>query len=440
MVVTERPRQALIVPDEATWTMAGHDPAGLGLTPVAGAETAEVLLAPSEVPESLASFVAGERSRSPGLQAVGGMVDLPLRGRLLGDVVGGAPAAAGEDPHAGHEMHGGHDMRASHDMMAIVGEPSADGLVMEPIDFRFGPVTGVLPGGLVIEVSLDGDVVASARVRALLHGGVDGPRDEPDLLTPIAWQVAVAVAAEHSEGATPPARLQWERVAAVEIERSLSHLAWLRSLARNLGWAQLVALAQRAIVAVAPHAGLPAPPDGRPSLAAAEAAVTRVRSLVEGRRFAARTRVRGVIADGALAGPNARAASIGVDTREEDPLYRDLGFEAVTEEAGDARARSLARIFEAQASLGLARLALERAHGAAGAGTLAAFAIAGVACVEGPRGPLLAIPGAPGRAVRFATPGTEAARAAAGAAMVGLEWSAALVVATSFDLSPWAVA
>jgi hypothetical protein len=43
--------------------------------------------------------------------------------------------------HGGHDaMHGGHDaMHGGHqDMMAIVGEPSADGLVMEPIELRSG--------------------------------------------------------------------------------------------------------------------------------------------------------------------------------------------------------------------------------------------------------------------------------------------------------------
>jgi hypothetical protein len=49
--------------------------------------------------------------------------------------------------------------------------------------------------------------------------------------------------------------------------------------------------------------------------------------------------------------------------------------------------------------------------------------------VEGPRGPITAR--------RSAGAWERAARRAAAGAMVGLEWSAALVALASFDLSPW---
>jgi len=112
-------------------------------------------------------------------------------------------------------------------MMAIVGEPSADGLVMEPIELRFGPLATPLPGGLVADVTLDGDVVAESAVRALLGRGDGGPASGTDWLSPVACVAALAAAAEAAEGRPVSPEHRWQRVAAVELERALSHLAWL---------------------------------------------------------------------------------------------------------------------------------------------------------------------------------------------------------------------
>ena len=95
-------------------------------------------------------------------------------------------------------------------MMAIVGEPSADGLVMEEIELSHGPVGTALPGGLRLDVTLDGDVVGHCEVTALLRAGAPdragaaGPRNAPhpapDLLAPAAWRVALAGAASRRRG------------------------------------------------------------------------------------------------------------------------------------------------------------------------------------------------------------------------------------------------
>lgn len=473
MSVPRRP--ALVVPDEATWTMAGHDPAALGLVPVASAETAQALLAPDLVPEPLAAALLGEWRRSAGLHSIPGRHRLMLRGRPLEEVIAGDskdgrvsrrghedPAAHGEcsargadDEHSGHERHesddgqgheasghdhhdadGGHD---HHDMMAIVGEPSADGLVMESIDFRFGPLTPLLPGGLTVDVSLDGDVVAAGHVAASLRPGVDGPDDVPDALVPVAWRVADAVSREVAGGVAPSARVQWERLAAVELERALSHLTWLRSLGRILGWAQLIDTAQRGVGTLAPQQGLQTNPPAASALTQSGQIIGALTRLVEGRRFAARTRGRGLAPEDALVGPNGRAAGARRDAREEDPLYRGLGFQPVVRDGGDAHTRALVRVIELEASLDLAQRARERAASVVGEGTLEAFATAAGARVEGPRGPVLASRSEPNAPPLYAALGADAALAMAGEAIVGLEWSAALVVLASFDLTPWKV-
>ncbi|MGH2846454.1 MAG: hypothetical protein ACRDL0_10660, partial [Thermoleophilaceae bacterium] len=252
---------ALVVPDEQTWTMAGADPAALGLRPVFAPGGADRVLVPDCLPqaldEALRTCLAELR---PGVE---------IERRPLPGLEAREPAAAGEDGHAGHAPdgshtghaghapdgshtghtghapdsshtgHGGHAPEGSHtghtehgghapagdhgDMMAIVGEPSADGLVMEPIELRFGPLGTPLPGGLLVEVTLDGDVVAESTVHPLLRGSTD-------LLAPVASSFA---------GKEAPRVSPRRRLAALETERAVSHLAWLRSLARLLGWSSL---------------------------------------------------------------------------------------------------------------------------------------------------------------------------------------------------------
>jgi len=134
-----------------------------------------------------------------------------------------------------------------------------------------------------------------------------------------------------------------------------------------------------------------------------------------------------------LRGPLTRASGLRDDARAGHALYERLGFEPVVRTGGDAYARTLVRAEEARGSVRLAQAAL-RAD-ADETTTAARFAVDGE--LEGPRGPLRA----EHREAEwhFAAPGAEAARRAAGEAMVGAEWSAALVALASFDLSPWRV-
>jgi Ni,Fe-hydrogenase III large subunit len=266
----------------------------------------------------------------------------------------------------------------------------------------------------------------------------------PDLLSFVAWTLAIECAAEGQVRGSP-----WRGVAALEVERAVSHLVWLRALGRLLGWRLLVGrctVASEGLPSLTHHlAGRADDSDERaPSaLSALQRASARahgVAALVRRSRvFRLRTAGVGTVtsehAEGVgLRGPVARASGLGDDARAGDAFYDRLGFEPVVHGGGDAYARTLVRTEEAQDSLRLAGAAL-RAD-ADGTSSPVSFPAPGKA-VEGPRGPVDAEQRAD--SWRLAAPGTEQALRTAGEAMVGAEWSDALVALGSFDLSPWRV-
>lgn len=314
-------------------------------------------------------------------------------------------------------------------MMEIRGEPSSDGLVMEALSFELGPLAAAVPGGIVLELSLDGDVVAACRPRALLAAGplALAAGMPPDPLAPAAWTAALAAARGEPLGSRV--------LAGLECERALSHATWLRSLGELLGWAELSEQAQAAVSAVAPACAALRGGDGVPArtaLAAALPRLERLLGLLEGsRRLRARTRGRAVVGADVLrptevGGPVARAAGLERDARAGDPAYDALGFRIELDGAGDAEARTLVRAREAATSARLALAALDMDGDARAA-----------AHVEGPRGPLEAR--AHGPHVELAAPGAEELLALAGGVVAGLELASALVGIASFDLSPWRV-
>ena len=465
---------AFIAPDEQTWTLAGDDPAARGLRPVFAPGHARVALIAERMPEPLVEGVADWLERMPaaahvetielaGLpgghgaasqhgdhqehhhEAEGhgghdhgshGQADHDQHGHGHGGHDHGGHDHGGHD-HGGHD-HGGHD---HHDMMAIVGDPSADGLVMEPIEFRFGPVGTPLPAGLAVDITLDGDVVAEARIDATLRRATEEAPvpAAPDLLAPVAWRTLLdGIAGDRSEAD------RWTGIAAVEVERAVSHLAWLRSFGRLLGWARLIERCTVALAATAEGRLALSASSGR-SAAAADAlgpatrAVLEVADLIHGSRsLRLRTAHRAVVtADDIrhheLHGPTARASGVEDDARSEHPLYRRLEFAAVMRSDGDSLARTSVRAEETVQSLRIAEGALR----AAAAWKPADAEGDADATLEGPRGPL--------QAVRsdgmwsLTAPGERAAREVAARTMIGLEWSTALVAAASFDLSPWSV-
>jgi hypothetical protein len=393
-VVLSRPATglvpALVVPDEQTWTMAGTDPASLGVEPVFAAAAVRRVLTPDEVPDALVGPLA--------------------------DYLDGPPPE--------HAAHAGHEHHDHHDMMAIRGEPSADGLVMEPIELRYGPLGTPLPGGLVADVTLDGDVVAECELAALLV--VDDPAAVPDRLAPTAWDIALTEA-------RLPLDDRWRRIAAVEVERALSHTTWLRSFGRLLGWPKLVERTSRAVTTLIEAQRL-----NLAELGQARSELDALGDFVRGSHWLA-WRAGGrahISADRArelgLHGPVARASGVVDDARLNHPLYERLGFEPVIRAEGDALARTLVRASEAAAAVELAMRALE-----AGVLSDALPPASDPAIVEGPRGPLHAR--LDGSRWHLDAPGQAAALTAAGACAVGAEWAAALVGLASFDLSPWRV-
>lgn len=91
----------------------------------------------------------------------------------------------GHEGHGGgHEGHGGghhdmgHDMEmAPHGVALAEGEQDRDGLEMDVLRVRLGPVLPHWPAGLVLRCSLHGDVITGADVELL--GGQGSDADDP---------------------------------------------------------------------------------------------------------------------------------------------------------------------------------------------------------------------------------------------------------------------
>jgi hypothetical protein len=342
---------------------------------------------------------------------------------------------AGHDQHHhGHgreEGHGHGDHGRAHDrhaMMAVTGEPSADGLVMESAEATVGPLSPSLPTGIVLRLTLDGDVVCEARVESALESAASASLDR---LAPAASRWALERAQNASE--LPPSEVA-RQVAAVEVERALSHTMWLVGFARLLGW---LSLADRLLGSVGPLIAAQ-----RQFLEAAAAVdltgldelERHLGSLIEARRLRRRTQglarlSKETCRERGAGGPVARASGLDDDLRSSDRPYQALDFTPVTRRDGDAQARAELRAEEALASLTLARAALRaRELPAPDAGP-----------IEGPRGPLAgATAGSSGNGI-LSAPSAAAHAELAAEAMLGHEFARALLAVSSFDLSPWAV-
>ena len=431
LVVSAAHRTAFVIPDIQTWMLHGRDPLAGGVSAAVAPERAGVFLVPQRVPSPLVDAVSDAWGRTgPRREYV-----------VLGDPLDGAPiepilGADGENAPDAHDHNDGegHD---HHDMMAIEGDPSADGLIMEPLDFSLGPIAPSLAGGLVVDLSLDGDMVAHAHARATLPVGTTG-----DPLTPLTWRVVRQRALE-----TPSEATARRQTFALEIERALSHALSLVALGSAMGWRDLRDAAydlSRALLpardladrALRPEREAPTPGDGR----AADAALARIGRLLRGRGGRRRLVGRGVVARAAaeeskLGGPVARATGLSTDARSDDPLYSALGFTPELGSSGDAAARVDLRLAEVAASLRLASAAL------ADTGSREPVDVGPPGLpveVEGPRGSLIAI-AAPAGQVAVATPGAALTLELAGSSIVGLELGAAIVTLVSFDVSPWRV-
>ncbi len=231
--------------------------------------------------------------------------------------------------------------------------PDRDGLELDQLPVRIGPFFPPFPPGLVLDVTLQGDVVQEAIVpgNAFAASGAHG------------------LAARAGDDPFNAALSRPVRIADLERARARHHLSWLARMLRVHG---LEALALRALTLATTLV------DTVPNAASTD--------IVALRRLLERTRglgwatsgvgiVEASLIRGRRLGPVARAAGIGEDARVEDPVYQELGFTSVvqTTEAdrehdgrGDARARWRQRLGEALQSVELAARASDRRTGGEG--------------------------------------------------------------------------
>lgn len=256
-----------------------------------------------------------------------------------------------------------------------------DGLMLDQLAVRIGPLLPALPAGLTLDVKLQGDVIQEVSIET--DDSSDARGSIPPLLRPFLLAMHDPVP-----------------VAELELARARSHLRWIAWALRVHG---LPALAERAL-RLAHRVG---PGDGGA-----------VRSLA---RSVRRTRVLGwsargvgvVPAEGLSGlglGPVARASGADEDARAGESSYRGLGFETIVHDEGDAAARWRQRLAEAAQSLDLADRAGDRSIEPAGR-------------VEGPHG-LLQPGDAPADRLLPLLPEI----------LAGLEWGDAVTTLASLDL------
>lgn len=248
-----------------------------------------------------------------------------------------------------------------------------DGLNLDPYTARFGPFLPLLPPGLVLELTLQGDVVQSATV-------IRSP-----------YEPGAALFEPFRRALTEPVT-----IATLERLRAGHHL---RCVAQVLTLLQLPSRAERCRRMVhAVEAGKGA------DIAGLHRTLRRSGAL-----RAIPTGLGRITADEAVAlgGVVQRAAGELADARLDQSPYQVLGFEPVVQGAGTARARVDQWLAEAAQSLALIR--------AAGDATIQATAL------EGPCGRVSRDEAAPAAAPDLAQ------------RLPGLEWGQALLLLASFD-------
>lgn len=419
--------RALMVPDWATWAAFGVDVQALGFDPVPGLDRAEALVVPESLPSSLAASLAEVIERLP-VDSVRTIPGAPLGGEPLGELLARVAHARTESEEDGGGS--GHDHG---DMMAVTGDPSEDGLVMEDAKAMIGPIGGPFPTGLQLELTLDGDVVCEMQLESALGSG-PGPLPDPFSRKAAEWALRRGPAAPALAVSEVAAQLL-----ATELERALSHSIWLAGLCELIGWAGMADRLRSAVAGlIEAHAA--------PEHEAAALLTGRVTGRLSGALASylgsdsASRRLKGVAhlspgrcAELGIKGPNARACGLPADARSADPAYTALGFEPVVGEHGDAAARARLRAEEALASIELIERARQAGELPEGAGP-----------VEGPRGRVhgrasgedaFALDG--GSEGEVVTLERGALGKLVGELATGYGLARSLVAVSSFDLSPW---
>ena len=259
-----------------------------------------------------------------------------------------------------------------------------DGLRLDVLPLRIGPLFAPLGTGVTLEATMAGDVVVEALLADSPFAGLDATGPPSTFQRALSMQVPVAK---------------------LEIARARDHLRWV---ARSLAVMGLPALAMRTLRLAAE----PVPDARRVAALSRRLRALRIPSLPwAGRGPLASDAVRGL-----ALGPVSRASGELDDARTDEPAYRRLGFEPLIGKAGDAADRWTLRLREAAASLDLAQRA----------GATEAW---GSGIVESPRGRLTPT-SAPFSRVQALVPSL----------LEGLEWGDAVVSLASLDIDASEVA
>lgn len=204
--------------------------------------------------------------------------------------------------------------------MAMLGEDLRDGLKLDAYTARFGPFLSQLPPGLVLETTLQGDVL-----------------QQVDVIRPPLPTASAATSLFRRAAREPMPLADLERARAVYCMRCVGRLLAILDLRPQAERFRRAAAAVERGQAVA----------GRP-----------LRRLV---RFSGTLQaipprlghLEPEVAE-AVGGVAARAAGLAPDAREESVVYRALGFRVHAEHGNDARARLRQWLAEIEQSLRLA--------------------------------------------------------------------------------------
>ena len=278
----------------------------------------------------------------------------------------------GHDSHDGNAEHEGHGKSTGHDDHTQSGlEPhfmsmvdvtknlprSSDGLQMDWITVPFGPFFPGLPGGLGLELTLDGDTVAGSSIhdlRGISSHFAGTPIPVEQFLVqlgkampqaPVTYGILAAQAVENTAGIAAGKKTARGRVGALERERVASHLSWFAEFGAQTGYqwlaARAAALQLEAQIADSNEISRLAP--------AILAFLVRVKKTP-----LLRMRLGGIApldSSDILTGLVARASGGNGDTRSSDKTYLELGFKPTMQSGGDALARLLLRCDEIIQSL-----------------------------------------------------------------------------------------
>ncbi len=311
-----------------------------------------------------------------------GQYTCPMHPEVISDGPGSCPKCGmflekvevkDEKDHSGH--HNSHDHSSHAGAQSIKGiEPqfmsmvdltkdlprSSDGLQMDWITVPYGPFFPGLPGGLGLDLTLDGDTIARSDARSLV--GSDAPLVSTPLapadfvakmttlmpLAPVSYAFLAVLALENAAAITPGKGIARARAAALERERIASHLSWLSDFGAQSGFAWLNKRAGMLQLEVqkADFEQIGALTPSITSFLKRLRAVPLLRMRLKGM-----AQLDDVTAD--VTGPLARALGRSEDVRLGNKTYAALGFAPLLQTGGDALARFKLRCNEIAQSLDL---------------------------------------------------------------------------------------